>query len=450
MYNQESQTDKNESFEVFTSATSCFGDEFNFDDILIEVTKAETKTSSQQVINPQAFAVSLGERIQSRIRDCDSFTTLVEEVKNQQDMTEVEIRMRPRTRSVTVEQLLEGLEIKGRAVVKTDYGVYTLPIPSSKSLNQFSQVLQGSTMRAFDKLLAAHNLMSTRSLDLEKLSHDLKINAEKAVGKIRTSEVKKDILRDILVTYMLESMAENLLLRMNSEYGKADVWKDPVSEGLMVVNPSDNHPCMTASRSRTMAPKYLLDDGQTQLLKAMAFSSNPRDRAGAKLTLNAKLPRSIMNDISRNPRKVLAHVLSEAGLTSEEVIATIFATRKADESRCPACGNDVGIIGIVYHCQCEVITWLETYFFFSYNSEQGSLTAQTTVYLDHNQRAILELISDRAKQLDSPLSHQRSGRYTTIEVKGKKVNSISDLQTNPVNVVGSSEWLEKQRRDRKY
>lgn len=73
-------------------------------------------------------------------------------------------------------------------------------------------------------------------------------------------------------------MADNLLNRMNHEYGKASMWKDPVSEGLLVINPPDNHPCMTAPRTRRIASKYFLDDNQTQLLKAMAFSSNPRER----------------------------------------------------------------------------------------------------------------------------------------------------------------------------
>lgn len=289
-------------------------------------------------------------------------------------MTEVEIHIKTQAETISVDKLLEGLDIKGKATIKTYFGTYTLPIPNTKSISHFNRVLQGSAARAFERLLAAHALMLNKQLDLDKLSKDLKSNAERAVGKIRTSEVKKEVLRDILFIYMLESMSDNYLSRMNREYGKASVWKDPVSEGLMVINPPDDHPCRTAARIRKVSPKYLLDDNQTQLLKAMAFSSNPRERAGAKLTLNAKLPRNTMNDISKNPRRVLAYVLSEAELTTEEVVATIFTGRKTDETRCPTCDTDIGIIGNIYHGRCDVVNWLEKYFFFSYNDDKGLLT----------------------------------------------------------------------------
>lgn len=225
------------------------------------------------------------------------------------------------------------------------------------------------------------------------------------------------------------------------------MWVDPLTSGLWIINPDEKHSAVQAARERKVASIYELDDNQTQSLISLSFSRKLRETAAAKLNLFSRVKGVKRNDIKSNPKRVLSIVFSESELTRSEIKAMTFTKPKDPTTSCPYCDVPAVLDGVTYHAECAVIKWLVRHFFFKYDKELGVLSSLRIVFLDHNQRVMLETIQKHHRTLNRPFKIKGGAKYSVMQREGDSTKMLTNISTNPALVPGTPEWLEKQREE---
>lgn len=125
----------------------------------------------------------------------------------------------------------------------------------------------------------------------------------------------------------------------------------------------------------------------------------------------------------------------------------IFTKPKDQSPTCPSCNTSVEIEGVTYHNECDVIRWMVENFFFKYDKHLSVLSTLRVVYLDQNQRCLLESIQKYHRTLNSPFKIKGGAKYVVMQREGEGFRTHTNLTTNPQNVPGTDEWIEKRRKE---
>lgn len=170
--------------------------------------------------------------------------------------------------------------------------------------------------RATIKTLKDVNLlMSKCEIDMKETAQNLTRISSECAAKYAKTPDRRDVIKSILSIMMVERMKEQMIGKVCERYSEPEMWVDPLTSGMWVVNPSDSHPAIAAARTRKVISTYELDDAQTQSLVSLAFSTKPRETAAAKLNLFSRVRGHNRESIRQNPRLALAVVLSETDMT---------------------------------------------------------------------------------------------------------------------------------------
>ncbi|CAH0730240.1 unnamed protein product, partial [Brenthis ino] len=419
---------------------------FAFDDLYIT---ACTDEGSQTIdVEPQLYLQSLETRVAKALASSKGFTDLVEIAEAYDDDKKLNIRLNTTpVSSDEFDALISGIEKKDIAMIDTEYGVFEVPIPTASAIPKYQKVLNATATAAIKTLRDTSLLMCKRGVDVAKLVTHIQKVSKSAVSKYSKTLDRKDVMESILSVLIVERVKERQLQTICNHYSKPEMWVDPLTSGLWIVNPDENHPAILAARERKVISAYELDDNLTQSLIALSFSRKPRDTAAAKLNLFSRVKGSKREDIKSDPKRVLATVFSESELTQSEIKAMLFTRPKDPTTTCPHCDVPVELDGVTYHKECSVVKWLVNHFFFKYDSELEILSTQRTVFLDHNQRAMLEMIQRHHRTLNQPFKIKGGAKYTVMQREGNTLRTLTSLSTNPHFVPGTTEWLEKQRKE---
>ncbi|CAB3235129.1 unnamed protein product [Arctia plantaginis] len=442
--NQENPTPTNN--QLSSSWTNEEASLFAFDDIY--VTACTEEGSQTTDVKPQLYLQSLETRVAKALAASKGFTDLIEIAEAYDDDKKLNIRLNTTpVSSNEFDALISGIEKKDVAMINTEYGVFEVPMPTTSAIPKYQKVLNATATAAIKTLCDTSLLMHKRGIDVAKLSAHIQSVSKSAVARHSKSFDRKDVTESILNVLIVERVKERQLQAICNHYSKPEMWFDPLSSGLWIVNPDENHPAILASRERRVISTYELDDNLTQSLIALSFSRKPRETAAAKLNLFSRVKGSKRDDIKADPKKVLAAVFSESELTQSEIKAMLFTKPREPATMCPYCDVPVELDGVTYHTECLVVKWLVKHFFFKYDSELEILSTQRIVILDHNQRAMLEMIQRHHRTLNQPFKIKGGAKYQVMQREGDSLRTLTTLSTNPQFVPGTSEWLEKQRKE---
>ncbi|CAH0702584.1 unnamed protein product [Spodoptera exigua] len=419
---------------------------FAFEDLYVTACVDEGSQTSD--VEPQLYLQSLETRVAKALASSKGFSDLIEIAEAYDDDKKLNIRLNTTpVNSDEFDALITGIEKKDVATIDTEFGVFEVPIPTTSAIPKYQKVLNTTAAAAIKTLRDTSLLMDSRGMNVAKLAQKIKSISQRAVSKYSKSLDRKDVMESILSVLIIERIKERQLQTICNHYSKPEMWVDPLSSGLWIINPDENHPANLAARQRKVTSVYELDDNLTQSLIALTFSRKPRETAAAKLNLFSRVKGSKRDDIKTDPKKVLATVLSESELTQAEIKAMIFSKPKEAINTCPHCDVPVEICGVTYHRQCPVIEWLVKNFFFKYDCEHEVLSTQRVIFLDHNQRAMLETIQRHHRTLNQPFKIKGGAKYAVMQREGESLKTLTTLSTNPQYVPGTNEWLEKRRRE---
>lgn len=394
------------------------------------------------------YLESLETRVRSALCASKGHTDLVSIAEAYENDKKINIRLNttPIT-SEDFEALISGIERKDVTTVTTPLGEFQVPVPTAQSILKYQKVLKTAAAASIKTLRDLSLLTERNNVDMNQTVARVKQLSKEAVSNCAKTIPRKDFMENILSVMMIERVKDRFLSTICDQYSKPEMWVDPLTQGLWVVNPSDSHPAISAARSRKVTSIYEFDENQTQNLISLAFSTKPREKAAAKLNLFSRVKGTKRDDIKADPRKVLSIVFSESELTQSEIKAMLFYKTKDSQPMCPLCTTFVELDGVTYHQECDVIKWMVENFFFKYDTHLGVLSTQRVVFLDHNQRVMLETIQKYHRTLNSPFKIKGAAKYVVMQKDGDSIKTLTQLQTNPTFVPGTQEWAEKQRRD---
>jgi len=333
--------------------------------------------------------------------------------------------------------------------VQTPVGPVSIPVLSSHEQEECKEKLAMAMTSSLSALSNVGSLPSNSSVDTESTLNQVARVAKDIVATQCKSlpRTKVNMVTDFLTVSLLDKTKMKQIKEVADHYVNVALWKDPLSEGLWVVNPPTSHPSLQASRTREVIQKYRFDDQQVQALKTLCFSKQPRLTARSKFNLNSRTKEEIMREIHDNKDFVLAKVLAEARLSHKEMLYTIFATDRDSESpQCPHCATHVQLKNVVYHNKCVVTDWLCKYAFFKYDENLGTLEVQVTAYLNPEQRSVLEKIGMYHSALLKPITIHGDGRYSRMSITNGRATTIADHRTDPRTIIGSGAWLQNRAR----
>lgn len=224
---------------------------------------------------------------------------------------------------------------------------------------------------------------------------------------------------------------------------------DSVTDGLWIHSPSNRalQKILEHLGSERLIPnrRYKFNSQQVNNLIKMLFSVIPDLRALAKLDLMSELQEWIINDITRNPGKVLEIVCAEAMLCSEEILYLVFPKMNKSENRkCLRCNIGINLKDAswgINHGKCAVVDWLTQTPRFKYDDKSCCLSYSNTIYLTPEKKTLLVDILKMHAQYTRDVVKQ-IGSETIIWVRdkyGRLLRTVARSQ-NEEDVIGSYAW----------
>lgn len=305
-------------------------------------------------------------------------------------------------------------------------------------------------LREWNKVLAHHE---RRINDIvEKLKHIGKakevettmFNVHKRVNEWVPKETKDkskiDALRRTVLISATEKCIEKELGELGLKLQNVSTSVDSITQGLWIKEHESSEIQQflddLGTKRIVLTQRYKFNSQQTENLIKMMFSSKPEIRAKAKLDLMSRIDRSIQQDLLKDAGKVLEIIFAEAYLTQTEILYMLFQINdRSNDHVCISCMVPIKLDQHIYHARCKVIEWLIAHARFAYDDVEQYLHFTKTVYIDGNQRAIINSLLKIHAQLKRDVVYRTAtetiiykreddGRLTKVEARRQRESDI--------------------------
>lgn len=393
----------------------------------------EVECDQETAIKFEPIAV----RAAKALKEVQTYHDMIEIIETDEQLGKINIRYTPeaKPKQSFVDYLRKVTDEKSE--IRCNDKEYIVPTLKPSEVKIFKEVIEKQTANILEDIEQIGELIKIPNKT--EITDEVKKRTDRIskVSKLRLDKVQKGFLTLQELDYLKHELMDDVAKTFDAEH----MYFDPLTSGTAIIEQSKQ---LTA-RERPLTQRYRLTEKQATLLKRMIFSRSPRVRLASKLDLYSQLCDRTLADVKANPRMVLAMSIAEVQPSKLEILAFTFSDNEK-ENTCMCCGTTVEVSErSTFHQKCEMVEWLEEYFFFKYDEQARSVDAINVLYLSQRQTAILQRIEKVTKQVTTPIKYKSSSKFLIMEKNhGRYVNKVS-LSPDPSTVVGSEAWLRNQR-----
>lgn len=342
----------------------------------------------------------------------------------------------------------EAEDVESTIEVEIDSKMLIVPVVSRNSHKKWKQYLSAKEVTARKKIKELLTMLEeTENTNVNKMFDEWQVVA----GSTRIDSKTRSEL-DIVEKYIIVSLAEHWITersRRIAEIAEELAYERPISDaGLWLEAKTERSRKFldrVATKTVPQDEAKALSSRDVRHLTTILFSRDPTARAVAKLDLKANLRLTVYRDVMSAPEDYLERAMAGAGLTSEEVLAIVFAQDEKERThKCMSCGGRVVIGSTFYHSACKTIAWIEKHTHYKRDATTGAVKRVKRGYIDPDTQSrlseTLKLYYDTNKDIVIKTAEKTViwRRQADFSLKNIPITSRKDDE-----LVGSQTWLRR-------